>query len=113
MLTLRVPPCRRAAKLILPLLLAVVIVMSVSSPAFAQPQTGGEAHLVLPDLSQANFLGGTNGRTLLMWGLAVCALGLLFGFITYKQLFYFYSFVPKLETRASNRKTLSQSDNKF
>jgi len=72
--------------LILPLLLAVVIVMSVSSPAFAQPQTGGEAHLVLPDLSQANFLGGTNGRTLLMWGLAVCALGLLFGFITYKQL---------------------------
>jgi K(+)-stimulated pyrophosphate-energized sodium pump len=86
MLTLRVPPCRRAAKLILPLLLAVVIVMSVSSPAFAQPQTGGEAHLVLPDLSQANFLGGTNGRTLLMWGLAVCALGLLFGFVTYKQL---------------------------
>jgi K(+)-stimulated pyrophosphate-energized sodium pump len=86
MLTLRVPPCRRAAKLILPLLLTVVMVMSVSSPAFAQPQTGGEAHLVLPDLSQANFLGGTNGRTLLMWGLAVCALGLLFGFITYKQL---------------------------
>jgi len=72
--------------LILPLLLAVVIVMSVSSPAFAQPQTGGEEHLVLPDLSQANFLGGTNGRTLLMWGLAVCALGLLFGFVTYKQL---------------------------
>jgi K(+)-stimulated pyrophosphate-energized sodium pump len=86
MLTVCVPPCRRAAKLILPLLLAVVIVMSVASPAFAQPQTGGEAHLVLPDLSQANFLGGTNGRTLLMWGLAVCALGLLFGFITYKQL---------------------------
>src|SRR5216684_3172297 len=86
MLTVCVPPCRRAAKLILPLLLAVVIVMSLASPAFAQPQTGGEAHLVLPDLSQANFLGGTNGRTLLMWGLGVCALGLLFGFITYKQL---------------------------
>src|SRR5258708_25020374 len=86
MLTVCVPPCRRAAKLILPLLLAVVIVMSLASPAFAQPQTGGEAHLVLPDLSQANFLGGTNGRTLLMWGLGVCALGLLFGFVTYKQL---------------------------
>ncbi len=85
MLTVRVPPCRRAAKLILPLLLAAVIVMCVSSPAFAQ-QAGGEAQLVLPDLSQANFLGGTNGRTLLMWGLGVCALGLLFGFITYKQL---------------------------
>ena len=59
MLTVCVPPCRRAAKLILPLLLAVVIVMCVSSPAFAQPQTGGEAQLILPDLSQANFLGGT------------------------------------------------------
>jgi len=72
--------------LILPLLLAAVIVMCVSTPAFAQQQTGGEAQLILPDLSQANFLGGTNGRTLLMWGLGVCALGLLFGFITYKQL---------------------------
>jgi K(+)-stimulated pyrophosphate-energized sodium pump len=86
MLTVCVPPCRRAAKLILPLLLAVIIVMSVAAPAFAQPQSGGEAHLVLPDLSQANFLGGTNGRTLLMWGLGVCALGLLFGFVTFKQL---------------------------
>src|SRR5258708_3360772 len=86
MRTVCVPACRGAAKLILPLLLAVVIVMGLASPAFAQPQTGGEAQLVLPDLSQANFLGGTNGRTLLMWGLGVCALGLLFGFVTYKQL---------------------------
>jgi K(+)-stimulated pyrophosphate-energized sodium pump len=86
MLTVRVPSRRRAAKLILPLLLAVVVMMCVSSPAFAQQRAGGEAELVLPDLSQANFLGGTNGRTLLMYGLGVCALGLLFGFITYKQL---------------------------
>src|ERR1700687_2743491 len=86
MLTVRVPPCRRAAKLILLLLLAAVIVMCVSTPAFAQQRAGGEAELVLPDLSQANFLGGTNGRTLLMWGLGVCGLGLLFGFIPYKQL---------------------------
>ncbi|MGP0072821.1 MAG: sodium/proton-translocating pyrophosphatase, partial [Bryobacteraceae bacterium] len=61
--------------------------MSLPAPAFAQPAApGGEVSLVLPDLAQATFLGGTNGRTLLMWGLLVCALGLLFGLATYTQL---------------------------
>ncbi len=84
----RVPSCRRAACLILPLLVAAVMLMSVPSLAFAQASStvGGEAQLVIPDLSQATFLGGTNGRSLLMWGLAVCALGLLFGLVTYTQL---------------------------
>src|SRR5205807_3670037 len=41
--------------------------------------------LILPDLSQGTFLG-VNGRTLLMGGLVICALGLLFGLITYMQL---------------------------
>src|SRR5206468_3682704 len=48
-------------------------------------QAGGEAHLILPDLSQGTFLG-TSGRTLLMSGLGICALGLLFGLITYMKL---------------------------
>ena len=48
-------------------------------------QSGGEAHLILPDLSQGLFLG-TSGRTLLMGGLLICALGLLFGLITYMKL---------------------------
>jgi K(+)-stimulated pyrophosphate-energized sodium pump len=88
MSTARVPSCRRAAFWILPLLMAAVVLMSVPSPAFAQASStvGGEAQLVIPDLSQATFLGGTNGRSLLMWGLAVCALGLLFGLVTYTQL---------------------------
>lgn len=47
---------------------------------------GGEANLRLPDLSGVNFLGGTNGRTLLLSGLIVCALGLLFGLLIYTQL---------------------------
>jgi K(+)-stimulated pyrophosphate-energized sodium pump len=85
MLTVRVPSYRRALLLILPLLLAAVILLSVPSPAFAQPQAAGEEHLVLPDLSTAKFLG-TDGRSLLMWGLGVCGLGLLFGFVTYTQL---------------------------
>jgi K(+)-stimulated pyrophosphate-energized sodium pump len=80
-------PARRCATLIiLPLLLAALILMSLPAPAFAQSDAGGEANLVLPDLATATFLGGTSGRTLLMWGLLVCALGLLFGLITFVQL---------------------------
>jgi K(+)-stimulated pyrophosphate-energized sodium pump len=51
----------------------------------ASAQSGGEAHLILPDLSQGLFLG-TSGRTLLMGGLLICALGLVFGLITYMRL---------------------------
>ncbi len=39
----------------------------------------------MPDLSQVEFRG-FNGRSLLMGGLAVCALGLLFGLMTFTQL---------------------------
>jgi K(+)-stimulated pyrophosphate-energized sodium pump len=55
-------------------------------PAPARHAGGGEAALVLPDLGQATFLGGINGRTLLLLGLAVCALGLAFGLVIYTQL---------------------------
>jgi K(+)-stimulated pyrophosphate-energized sodium pump len=51
----------------------------------AQRHAGGEANLVLPDLSQAEFQG-INGRTLLMAGLLVCLLGLAFGMVIYTQL---------------------------
>ncbi|MDM7994104.1 MAG: sodium-translocating pyrophosphatase [Acidobacteriota bacterium] len=46
---------------------------------------GGEASLVLPDLSQVDF-HGYNARTLLLVGLGVCVLGLLFGLIIFTQL---------------------------
>src|SRR5579864_2776254 len=86
MLTVRVPYYRRAMSVLLPLLTVTLIVFSIAAPVSAQPaETGGEARLVLPDLSQATFLG-TDGRSLLMWGLGVCALGLLFGLLTYTQL---------------------------
>ena len=58
--------------------------LEVVSPG-AQPQTqspnenpGGEANLVIPDLSTVNFLGMT-GHNLLIIGLVFCALGLVFG----------------------------------
>jgi K(+)-stimulated pyrophosphate-energized sodium pump len=76
----------------------VVAVMSLSAfglvpaAAFAQPgaaapvrQSGGEASLVVPDLSTVSFLG-FDGHTLLMGGLVICALGLLFGLMTFKEL---------------------------
>jgi K(+)-stimulated pyrophosphate-energized sodium pump len=60
-------------------------------PALANAQSepgGGEANLVLPDLSSVNFLG-VSGHALLLLGLVFCAGGLLFGlaiFVTLKNL---------------------------
>jgi K(+)-stimulated pyrophosphate-energized sodium pump len=48
-------------------------------------EAGGEANLKLPDLSTVEF-HGINGRTLLGAGLVVCALGLLFGLMTFTGL---------------------------
>jgi K(+)-stimulated pyrophosphate-energized sodium pump len=68
-------------------LAALVVGGALFAPALlAQEHQGGEVNLVLPDLAQVNFLGGTSGRTLLMAGLAVCALGLGFGLAIYTQL---------------------------
>jgi K(+)-stimulated pyrophosphate-energized sodium pump len=53
--------------------------------AAVQAGSGGEVNLIVPDLSQVEFRG-FNGRSLLMGGLAVCALGLLFGLMTFTQL---------------------------
>src|SRR5690242_7589539 len=56
-------------------------------PVFAQGEHGGgEANLVLPDLTSVTFLGGINGSSLLMGGLVVSALGLVFGLVIYTKL---------------------------
>ncbi|MPY89191.1 MAG: sodium-translocating pyrophosphatase [Luteitalea sp.] len=73
-----------------PILWALVLT-GCSSVAWAQPATeeahrpGGEASLVLPDVSQVSFVG-IDGHSLLMIGLGVCLLGMLFGLVTYVQL---------------------------
>jgi K(+)-stimulated pyrophosphate-energized sodium pump len=51
----------------------------------AEPRHGGEASLVLPDLSSVRVLG-TDGHSLLMVGLLVSALGILFGVVALKQI---------------------------
>ncbi len=70
---------RRAAFLLILALLA----LAGSTPLLAQ---GGEADLRLPDLSQAVFLNGVSGPTLLLVGLGVAVLGLVFGMAMYTHL---------------------------
>jgi len=70
---------------------AVLVALTFNSAAAfgqsssAAPRGGGEANLKLPDLSSVQFLG-FNGRSLLMLGLVVCALGLLFGLMIFLNL---------------------------
>jgi len=67
----------------------VAIVIGLLLPTFAFGQSeqtgGGEANLILPDLSSVSFLG-MNGHALLMIGLLFCVGGLLFGLTIYVQL---------------------------
>jgi K(+)-stimulated pyrophosphate-energized sodium pump len=53
--------------------------------AAAPAKSHGEASLKLPDLGQVN-VQGMNSRTLLKVGLAICALGFLFGIVILVQL---------------------------
>jgi len=66
----------------------VAALLGLLLPTFASAQEhagGGEASLVLPDLSSVSFFG-INGHALLMIGLLFCAGGLLFGLVIYQQL---------------------------
>src|SRR3954470_196472 len=56
-----------------------------SSLAGQPTEAQTEANLVLPDLSSVSFLGVT-GQKLLLYGLIVCFLALLFGFVMYVKL---------------------------
>src|SRR5580692_6329833 len=68
----------------MPLFLAASMAMLAQ---VAQPEpTGGEINLVVPDLTQATFLNGIGGRTLLMGGLIIAVLGMLFGLFIYQKL---------------------------
>jgi K(+)-stimulated pyrophosphate-energized sodium pump len=81
---------RRTLPIILSLVLAALALplhgASLMAQAGTSPQrAGGEANLVIPDLSQVQFFG-VQGRTLLTFGLLVCALGLIFGLVIYTRL---------------------------
>ena len=52
----------------------------------AEVRGGAEANLRLPDLNSVMFVGNLGGHDLLYSGLAVAALGLIFGLVMYTQL---------------------------
>jgi K(+)-stimulated pyrophosphate-energized sodium pump len=51
----------------------------------ASAAAASEAELKIPDLSTVSFLGMT-GHSLLVWGLLICVLGMVFGFVQYTQI---------------------------
>ncbi|NNF84284.1 MAG: sodium-translocating pyrophosphatase, partial [Deltaproteobacteria bacterium] len=51
----------------------------------ASAAAASEAELKIPDLSTVSFLGMT-GHNLLVWGLLICFLGMVFGFVQYTQI---------------------------
>jgi K(+)-stimulated pyrophosphate-energized sodium pump len=66
---------------------AILLSAALAAPLMAQSsEHGGEANLTLPDLNSASFLGGIGGHNLLLAGLAVSALGLLFGLAIFVRL---------------------------
>ena len=77
----------RAVLCLLSIVAAVVVNASavLAQSREAAGSHGGEASLKLPDLSQVTFQG-VDGHTLLLFGLVICALGLLFGLVIYTQL---------------------------
>src|ERR1700675_1655199 len=85
--------CRAALLLLTVVLIAVAGGVAASAAEAATSgavdagghPAGGEASLKVPDLGQVDF-SGINGRTLLMTGLLVSALGLLFGLVIFVQL---------------------------
>ena len=63
-------------------LAAAVMLLCNASAALA-----GEAELVLPDLKSVKFLSDyIDGRSLLLWGLAICAFGVVFGIVQFLQI---------------------------
>jgi K(+)-stimulated pyrophosphate-energized sodium pump len=95
------PTTRAVCISVLSIVLVVTALCLFAPPAVAsaageaQHRGGGEANLIVPDLSQARFLG-MDGRGLLMWGLLISALGLVFGLVNYMR-------VAKLPVHASMR----------
>ncbi len=62
-----------------------IALIAGTSSAFGQAH-GGEANLILPDLSEVTFFGGIDGHNLLLVGIVICILGLLFGLAIYMNL---------------------------
>jgi K(+)-stimulated pyrophosphate-energized sodium pump len=76
----------RAVRRVLSFVAFLATVAIGASPTLAQSHEGGEANLVLPDLSQVTFFGGIDGHRLLLFGILICLAGLGFGMAIYMNL---------------------------
>jgi K(+)-stimulated pyrophosphate-energized sodium pump len=89
------PGARLGVAFVLTLVALSTLATGAAPAALAQTPTGtapgaphgggGEASLIVPDLGSVTF-GAVSGRALLLWGLVVCALGLVFGMVIFRQL---------------------------
>jgi K(+)-stimulated pyrophosphate-energized sodium pump len=77
--------CSRFRGRLLRLATLFIGIAAGAAPALGQSH-GGEANLILPDLSEVTFFGGVDGHNLLLGGIVICALGLLFGLAIYMNL---------------------------
>ena len=61
---------------------------SVITLLLAAPMAlASEAELILPDLKSVKFFGGRiDGWSLLVWGLVICAFGIVFGVVQYRRI---------------------------
>src|SRR5688572_19306394 len=94
-MTLSMKKCGRAAAAAIVLLIAlaapVAALAQQPEPAVpevqaeAEPRAGGEANLVLPDLSTVD-VGGYDSRMLLLVGMGVSVVGILFGLVILFQI---------------------------
>jgi K(+)-stimulated pyrophosphate-energized sodium pump len=85
----RLTTWRRLFTLLIPALLVAIFLCGAPVQAMTPEShaAAGEAELILPNLGQATFFNGAvNGRTLLLYGMIIAALGLIFGFFTYTRL---------------------------
>jgi K(+)-stimulated pyrophosphate-energized sodium pump len=73
---------RRLRRMLLFFGVLAASLLGLAPAAFAATDTGGEATLVLPNLNSVSF-HGISGGTLLAYGLIICALGLVFGMVTF------------------------------
>ncbi len=64
---------------------AAAFLSLLASAATQAAEAGGEAELKVPDLSQVTFLG-MDGHKLLLFGIAFCVFGLIFGLTIYSRL---------------------------
>jgi len=85
--TTPVQPARLSVFRAIRAMVPVLWMALLGAPLMAQAEHGGgEASLDLPNLDSATFLGGIGGRSLLMFGLVFCVLGMIFGLVIYMRL---------------------------